>query len=57
MRNQGFFKAEGPIGPKTVHEDLLFWDHCFGALGSFSKFLVEEGSYTLDLGMVLCNIS
>ena len=56
MPNQDFFKEEGPIGPKTEHENLLYKDHCFGALSSFSKFLIEGGSYSLDLGMFLCNI-
>ena len=53
----GLFQGRSPIGPKTVHENLLLRDHCFGALGSFSKFLVEEESNSLDLGMFLCNIS
>ena len=27
--------GEGLIRSKTVHEDLFFRDHCFGALSSF----------------------
>ena len=27
--------GEGLIGPKIVHKDLFFRDHCFGALISF----------------------
>ena len=58
VRNHGFFKEEGPIGSKTTgHENLLVRDHSFGALGSFSKFLVKERNYGLDFGMFLCNIS
>ena len=55
MRNHDFFKGAGLIGPKRVHEDLFFMDHCFGALNSlfFFKFLVEEKSYSLDLDMFL----
>ena len=50
--------GEGLIRSKTVHEDLFFRDHCFGALSSFfSEVLVEEGSYSLDVGMFLCKIS
>ena len=50
--------GEGLIGPKTVHEDLLFRDHCFGVLSSFFQIFDRRGelAYNLDLGMVLCKI-
>ena len=40
--------GEGLIRSKTVHEDLFFRDHCFGALSSFfSKFWSRRGAIVL----------
>ena len=52
-RNQNFFKGEGPIGSRTCFLGITVLE----LLLVFFKILVEEGSYSLDLGMFLCKIS
>ena len=49
--------GKGLVGPKTIHEDLFLGITVLEHLVAFFKYLVEEGSYNLDLGMILCEIS